>query len=566
MDPIVEVHSIIQTTERQTNKKSNEKLDTSRTDSIANVFNDVKSQLHARLVNSVLDIIKKNDKFRRKTNRCFEHIPIMALCMDSNMSEHVHLFDELHDQLSSKFNSIIIKFESVDQYSSIHNMLKTTKVELNKFYPEKDNQNKNVYFQLSKFITNYNQLKENEKRSLIFIIPEFESINISIFEHFITLLSLQVKSMSISFVLGLSGGDHSLQRLVSSRIASKLSIDTIYDSSARKYYEHIIKALFLSENDKHEKFAITAEQLQFIDNGYFESYSLAWLEHALKVSRMSCSFAQKDREGFHDFDDFFIAFSETNLEQSNQLNICLFNAAYVSCNQLPNYPLGRYRSSFYASYLSNSPIFNELTLSVNSSTSYQLDTCLNSFMEHQCDGNSLCMKSSKLAKKIFIEQQQPIAEDIQSLSNTLRSVGDRKLNRYREHVFLWLKEICESFILLTINSSTKINDNLLHERLIPMTRGIFIRELTDTFHCKRDQTPDLALVYRIYTESGTKIPLSDWFDSFSVLLEEQEMVVDDKDKSILARFIHSIAELDYLGFTKTSLQRSYHATKLTWDS
>ncbi|CAF3841106.1 unnamed protein product [Rotaria magnacalcarata] len=450
MDPIVEVHSIIQTTERQTNKKSNEKLDTSRTDSIANVFNDVKSQLHARLVNSVLDIIKKNDKFRRKTNRCFEHIPIMALCMDSNMSEHVHLFDELHDQLSSKFNSIIIKFESVDQYSSIHNMLKTTKVELNKFYPEKDNQNKNVYFQLSKFITNYNQLKENEKRSLIFIIPEFESINISIFEHFITLLSLQVKSMSISFVLGLSGGDHSLQRLVSSRIASKLSIDTIYDSSARKYYEHIIKALFLSENDKHEKFAITAEQLQFIDNGYFESYSLAWLEHALKVSRMSCSFAQKDREGFHDFDDFVM--------------------------------------------------------------------------------------------------------------------GDRKLNRYREHVFLWLKEICESFILLTINSSTKINDNLLHERLIPMTRGIFIRELTDTFHCKRDQTPDLALVYRIYTESGTKIPLSDWFDSFSVLLEEQEMVVDDKDKSILARFIHSIAELDYLGFTKTSLQRSYHATKLTWDS
>lgn len=49
--------------------------------------------------------------------------------------------------------------------------------------------------------------------------------------------------MSISFVLGLSGGDHSLQRLVSSRIASKLSIDTIYDSSARKYYEYIIKSV-----------------------------------------------------------------------------------------------------------------------------------------------------------------------------------------------------------------------------------------------------------------------------------------------------------------------------------
>ncbi|CAF2388221.1 unnamed protein product [Rotaria sp. Silwood2] len=544
MDTIVEVHPVARTTQKHTNKKSHEKIDMNRIDYITNIFTEVKSQLHARLVTSVLDIVKKNDKFRRITNRCFEHIPIMALCMDSNISEHTHLFDELYEQLSSKFNSIVIKLQNIEQCSSIHNMLKATNIELNKFYAEKDNENKNIYFQLSKFITNYNQLKENEKRSLIFIMPEFESINISIFENFITLLSLQIKSISISFVLGLSGGDHSLQRLASSRIASKLSIDTIYDSSARKYYEYIIKSLFLSESNSDKQFTITAEQLHFIDNGYFETFSLAWLEHALK----------------------FIAFSETNCQKTNQLNICLFNAIYVSCNQLPNYPLGRYRSSFYASYLSNTPIFNELTLSINSSTLHQLDTCLNSFIEHKCNENSLCIKYCQLAKKIFIEQQQSIVDDTQSLSNTLRSIGDRKLNRYREQVFLWLKQICETFILSIINTSTKINENFLHERLIPMTRGIFIRELTDILHWKREQTPDLALLYRIYSESGTKIPLSDWFDSFAVLLEEQEIIVNDKDKSILARFIHGLAELDYLGFTKTSLQRSYHATKLTWDN
>ena len=94
---------------------------------------------------------------------------------------------------------------------------------------------------------------------MIFIIPEFESVQISIFEnlitllkyrsilclsfHFVDLFSLQIQSMSISFVLGLCGGEHSLQRIVSSRVASKLSIDTIYDSSARKYYEYIIKSV-----------------------------------------------------------------------------------------------------------------------------------------------------------------------------------------------------------------------------------------------------------------------------------------------------------------------------------
>lgn len=185
---------------------------------------------------------------------------------------------------------------------------------------------------------------------------------------------------------------------------------------------------------------------------------------------------------------------------------------YIACNQLPNYPLGRYRSSFYALYLSGTSFFNELLLSVNSSTVHQLDTCLNSFMEHQCNENSQCVKYSKLAKKAFLEQQQSICDDTHSLSNTLRSVGDRKLNRYREQVLVWLKQICDTFTSPAANSSTKVNDNFLNERLIPTTRACFIRELMDVQHWKQEQTPDLALLYRIYSESGTKIPLSDWFD------------------------------------------------------
>jgi hypothetical protein len=55
-----------------------------------------------------------------------------SLKLDSNISEHTHLFDELQTQLSSKFHSIIVKLQTIDQYSSIHNILKTTKIELDK--------------------------------------------------------------------------------------------------------------------------------------------------------------------------------------------------------------------------------------------------------------------------------------------------------------------------------------------------------------------------------------------------------------------------------------------------
>lgn len=81
METVVEVHSVHRTAQRQTKKKPLETIDTTRIDHVTHVFHQVKSQLHARLVTSVLDIVKKNEKFRRMTNQCFEHIPIMALCM-----------------------------------------------------------------------------------------------------------------------------------------------------------------------------------------------------------------------------------------------------------------------------------------------------------------------------------------------------------------------------------------------------------------------------------------------------------------------------------------------------
>ena len=81
MDTTVEVHSVERTTQKQTNKKSHEQIDMTLINSISNVFKSVKFELHAHLVTNVLDIVKKNDKFRRITNRYFEHIPVMALCM-----------------------------------------------------------------------------------------------------------------------------------------------------------------------------------------------------------------------------------------------------------------------------------------------------------------------------------------------------------------------------------------------------------------------------------------------------------------------------------------------------
>lgn len=188
--------------------------------------------------------------------------------------------------------------------------------------------------------------------------------------------------------------------------------------------------------------------------------------------------------------------------------------------------MGRYRSTFFQYFLTNRSISNDLSLAINSSTNHQLDNCLNSFIEHKCNENDCCKHFSQLAKQIFVEQQQQPQQNIGdqsslSAANMLRSMTDRKLNRYREQVLLWFKPICDLFNTFSRRgTTTKLSEDLLQQRLMPMTRSLFIQELTNCTHNKQRQTPDLALLYRVYSESGTKIQLSDWFEVSTVTLNE----------------------------------------------
>ena len=61
----------------------------------------------------------------------------------------------------------------------------------------------------------------------------------------------------------------------------------LFHSLKTKFFQ-----IFLSTTDKQTPFSITAEQLRFLDQGYFETYSLAWLEHALKVCYLIEIFAK----------------------------------------------------------------------------------------------------------------------------------------------------------------------------------------------------------------------------------------------------------------------------------
>ncbi|XP_074034724.1 origin recognition complex subunit 3 isoform X3 [Leptinotarsa decemlineata] len=82
----------------------------------------------------------------------------------------------------------------------------------------------------------------------------------------------------------------------------------------------------------------------------------------------------------------------------------------------------------------------------------------------------------------------------------------------------------------------------------------------------RPSMPDISIVYKLHLECGKMINLYDWLQAFVSIIDGKE---DDEGKmlvdlNIQARFTQCVAELEYLGFIKTTKRKADHVSRLTW--
>ncbi|XP_061700669.1 origin recognition complex subunit 3 [Syngnathoides biaculeatus] len=82
--------------------------------------------------------------------------------------------------------------------------------------------------------------------------------------------------------------------------------------------------------------------------------------------------------------------------------------------------------------------------------------------------------------------------------------------------------------------------------------------------------PDICIVYKLHSECGRLINLYDWMQAFSTVVSAAEGndpnsdnfgKVDDVKH---ARFIRAVSELEFLGFIKSTKQKTDHVARLTW--
>ncbi|KXJ73230.1 hypothetical protein RP20_CCG016237 [Aedes albopictus] len=88
-------------------------------------------------------------------------------------------------------------------------------------------------------------------------------------------------------------------------------------------------------------------------------------------------------------------------------------------------------------------------------------------------------------------------------------------------------------------------------------------------HCSLVPTlPDFSVAYKLHLESGRMINLFDWLQAFRTVVDECGEPDDDQDQQvdpkIQARFTRAVAELQFLGFIKSSKRKTDHVARLTW--
>lgn len=77
--------------------------------------------------------------------------------------------------------------------------------------------------------------------------------------------------------------------------------------------------------------------------------------------------------------------------------------------------------------------------------------------------------------------------------------------------------------------------------------------------------PDVSIIYKLHLESGKLINMFDWLQSFLMIVNPS--IADEQtevDPKLQARFTRAVAELQFLGFIKSSNRKTDHVTRLTW--
>lgn len=183
--------------------------------------------------------------------------------------------------------------------------------------------------------------------------------------------------------------------------------------------------------------------------------------------------------------------------------------------------------------------------------------------------------------------------DLYALQQKLKESGKRK--RCTTAFEAWREEIVQLIMLITQKYLNTQKHFVLHEimyfdnlkavkaQLMGSPRSSIQIALSDPWRylqcecCNLEEIenlvsslPDICVCYKLHLECGRWINLYDWLQAFIAVVDpsssdkKPSKQSTNKDRPLLARFVRSVAEMQFLGFVKPTPRKTDHVARLVW--
>ncbi|RZC34411.1 origin recognition complex subunit 3 [Asbolus verrucosus] len=453
------------------------------------------------------------------------------------------------------------------------------------------------------------QKTKSSKKVIVVIIPDFEGFSPKVLQDFILIASSYINVLPFVFVFGVATSLAAVHRSLPCHVSSKVNIQVFNSSPSYAMLEHFSygNAMALCKRKN-----INSVLVEF-NHDDFEN-----VRRFLSFRKLVESESPENKILLLTDDDYFRKVLKKEIKKITKYiaNLHLFlKCLQILVCDLPKAPLGKQVRELYSFAVSSN---------ITESQEYKECFQLLSFQSKE----ELCSKIKKISGllannietsewesseiveiigelNVYIEKMNNLTlnkveemetEDVvieqmdrKQLKDKLLSLSkqSKPMNNFEKFRLKVLDFLSEKFRLYLLEPTNFyfheiffFNDISVQNHIIGCHRAAIHTALNDPhfyLQCScceiandsiiLQSMPDISIVYKLHLECGKMINLYDWLQSFLSIVDPQEIDDDSKpkvDPQLQARFTQAVAELEYLGFIKSSKRKTDHVARLTW--
>uniref|UniRef100_A0A7N8YHN0 Origin recognition complex subunit 3 n=1 Tax=Mastacembelus armatus TaxID=205130 RepID=A0A7N8YHN0_9TELE len=586
----------------------------------------LQDELNRKILDSLLDFTRKCSSTHQHSNWASQmrasEIPTAALVLGVNVPDHDMTFQSLSDLLQQSVTPHVVSVQAKECGALKHLMKRVlermmgTVVAVDDEEEEEPEQlsaqlHKRVHCSLGTLCDWYNTKtrKSNtgtpgKKRSsavrdeqqqppVVIIFKDLEAFNSKVLQDFILICSRYIERLPLMFIFGIATSPSTIQHMLPHSVSSLLCIELFQSLSCTQHLATVIDKFILTPQFP---FKLSSKVMQvlisiflyhdFSVKNFIKGVQLALLEHfhSQPLSVLCC----KKKEALLNV----MQLSHSNLERIRQLlsfkryvekqdpqeqdNDCVYLCLHTLTSSLPRYPLGKQ--------------IRELHL-----------ICLEKNVWENEDYQSAMKLLKMLAKDELIILLQRCAEILEPVKSkkmnsalTLLEMNEsrrsKKLSPFevlRNEVLEFIDSLVKSHLSppdsQTLNEVSYYSSSATVRRHINATPRTSIQAALSSpyYYLQNDSlktedgsvsnaAPDICIAYKLHLECGRLINLYDWLEAYATVVSAAEGNSPDSDnfgkvdEVKHARFIRAVSELEFLGFIKSTKQKTDHVARLTW--